>query len=392
MSLLKRASRKVILTEEQRHMYASEKLTNFRWISKILATYSPYTLSSKDFAPAEVQEYLADMGQFAEVAYSAIPTRFIFDNLTALLEPDFPLEGYYALRESILVSAFIGATAHLPGYVAYRPQTKQLVVAFSGTASAMQAFYDVRALKHRHPSRRGKVHSGFWKLYQGIKAFALDGIRKGLAEHEVTEFVLTGHSMGATVCQLLLLDILRDDELVPVGAIPLKLVVSGAPRTGTKPLTRYWRELLDKWRAEHGEASIVEHSVKTYNDGVPALPPRSFGYRHFAQTPLYFVHGRLYHVPAAAREFALFHVTPDLESKQAPPAHPRGGHNYYNGRDMEKFARRIAWLDKAMKMEGDWKEQYRVKVAQYNKWPRMASSSFAFRPNSARTQETRAPT
>ncbi|KAJ7668009.1 Alpha/Beta hydrolase protein [Mycena rosella] len=364
---LVRQTHKLALTEEQRHMYASEKLMNFRWISKILATYSPHTLSSADFALADIQNYLSEIGQFAEVAYSAIPTQFIFENLAVLLEPSFPLEGYDSLRDALLVSSFIGNTATLPGYVAYRSQTKQLIVAFSGTATAMQAFYDVRALKHRHPSHRGQVHSGFWRLYKGIKSFALEGIRKGLAEHDVSEFVITGHSMGAAVSQLLLLDILRDENLISTGSIPLKLVVFGAPRSGTKNLVKYWKELLDARRTKYGDESISEYSVKTYNDGVPSLPPLTFGYRHYAQSPLYFVHGRLYRVPPDSREYALFHVTPDLEDEHVRPEHPRGGHNYYNGRDMEKFARRIGWLDKAMKTEGDWTELYRSRVAKHNR-------------------------
>ncbi|KAJ7468086.1 Alpha/Beta hydrolase protein [Mycena latifolia] len=362
--VLSRQTHKHILTEEQKLMYASEKLMNFRWISKVMATYSPYTLSSVDLAPVDIQNDLSEIGQFAEVAYSVFPTHFIFENLPTLLEPSFPLEGYQSLRDAVLVSAFIGSTAHLPGYVAYRSETKQLVVAFSGTASAMQAFYDVRALKHRHPSRRGRVHSGFWKLYKGIKALALEGIRKGLAEHDVREFVITGHSMGAAVSQLLLLDILRDENLISTGSIPLKLVVFGAPRCGTKSLVKYWQELLDKRRKKYGDDSVAEYSVKTYNDGVPSLPPRTFGYRHFAQSPLYFVHGRLYRVPPESREYALFHVTPDLQD-DVPPEHPRGGHNYYNGRDMEKSARRFGWLEKATKMEGDWKELYRAKVVKH---------------------------
>ncbi|KAJ7449149.1 Alpha/Beta hydrolase protein [Mycena galericulata] len=374
---LSRQQRKYVLTDEQKNMYASEKLMNFRWISKILATYSPYTLTSNDFAPIHVQNYLSEIGQFTEIAYSIIPTGFIFENLATMLEPSFPLEGYDSLRDAELVSAFVGKVAHLPGYVVYRPRTKQLIVAFSGTATTMQALYDVRALKHRHPSRRGRVHSGFWKLYKGVKLFALEAARKGMAEHDVEEFVVTGHSMGGAVSQLFLLDILRDDSLVPTGAIPLKLVVFGAPRSGTKSLVKYWNELLAKRRAKYGEYSLSEYSVKTYNDGVPALPPLSFGYRHYAQSPLYFVHGRLYQVPTASREYALFHVSPELDSNDdsehahaALPEHPRGGHNYYNGRDMEKFARRAIWLDKAMKKDsgpGDWKEHYRAKFAKHNK-------------------------
>jgi hypothetical protein len=100
--------------------------------------------------------------------------------------------------------------------------------------------------------------------------------------------------------------------------------------------------------------------------GVPSLPPLSFGYRHYAQSPFYFVHGRLYQIPTESREYALFHVTPDLEGEDSVPDHPRGGHNYYNGRDMEKVARRIIWLGAAMKKEGDWKDRYRAKVAKHS--------------------------
>lgn len=52
-----------VLTEEQRRMYASEKLENFRWISKIVATYSNYTLTNADIAPDELYQELAELGE-----------------------------------------------------------------------------------------------------------------------------------------------------------------------------------------------------------------------------------------------------------------------------------------------------------------------------------------
>lgn len=198
------------------------------------------------------------------------------------MEPTFPLEGYHSLRDARLLASFTGRAGALPGYLAFRPQTKQLVLAFAGTTTLTQALYDVRALPHRHPSRRGTVHSGFWKLYKGVKALALDAIRAGLAAHAdggVAEFVVTGHSMGAAVAQLLLLDILRDEALLPLGAIPLRLVVFGGPRSGDEDLVEYWCELIDARRAKYGEGAIAEYSVKAYNDGRPRfirsfIPPK----------------------------------------------------------------------------------------------------------------------
>lgn len=57
-------NKKYVLTEAQRRMYASEKLVNFRWISKILATYSPHTLTASDLASLELYTTLAELGKW----------------------------------------------------------------------------------------------------------------------------------------------------------------------------------------------------------------------------------------------------------------------------------------------------------------------------------------
>ena len=43
-------------------MYATEKLENFRWISKLMATYSNYTLTSIDLVPNALYQELAELG------------------------------------------------------------------------------------------------------------------------------------------------------------------------------------------------------------------------------------------------------------------------------------------------------------------------------------------
>lgn len=288
--MIKRASKKYALTEDQRRMYASEKLVNFRWISKVFATHSTYVLSDEDLAPATLNAELGELGvfssqlqliydqpssfisigQFAEVAYSVVPHEFLFHNFMILAEQGYPLEGYNALRGSILVSSFKGHIAKLPGYVAYRPSTKQLVVAISGTSSLQQAYHDLRTLKHRHPSKRGHVHSGFWGLYKGIKPLVLDAIRKGIEEHDVSELCITGHSMGGSMAYLLCMDLLTPDNThkIPLSTrLRLKVAAFGAPRTGSRGLVTYWQELLNLHRDTYGEHAVTEYSVKAYNDG-----------------------------------------------------------------------------------------------------------------------------
>lgn len=97
---------------------------NFCWVTKLLATPSSYTLTPGDLASVSLQLELAELGQFAEVAHGDLSLSFMWENMDALLEPTYPLEGYNALRGSVLHSAFRGSVARLQAYIAYRPETK----------------------------------------------------------------------------------------------------------------------------------------------------------------------------------------------------------------------------------------------------------------------------
>ncbi|PPQ72981.1 hypothetical protein CVT24_000294 [Panaeolus cyanescens] len=353
------STRQTELTEEQRRMYASEKLDNFRWISKLVATRSSYTLTDSDRAPESLHLELADLGQFAELVYSAIPVPFLLDNYDVLSQPDFPLENHIALKGLALVDFFQGKLK-LPVCIVHRPTTKQVVVAIAGTSLPTHALHDVYAIKSTHPSRKGAVHTGFWTLYMDIKDRALDVIRRAVSELRPSELVLTGHSMGGSLSYLLCMDILSDEELVKAG-IMIKIAVFGAPRTGDEALVRYFHDLVSSYRQRHGDDFFKEYAVKGYNDGVPALPPYMLGYRHFCRTPIYTSYGNLYTTPASESEHALFTVVSDKDM-EGPPLFPRGGHNYYNGRDLERFSRRIKWLHQANPHEEGWEDRYRATV------------------------------
>ncbi|KIY71656.1 alpha/beta-hydrolase [Cylindrobasidium torrendii FP15055 ss-10] len=364
-------------------MYASEKLPNFRWIAKRVASASPYVLTEKDYASKEDVAALSEIGYYAEIASNNdIPVSFIFDNIEQLVKPTFPLEGYEQLRGSVWVAEYFGSVSHLHGYVAYRPQSKQLVVATSGTTNLTQALQDVRTYHHRHKSGEGIVHRGFWALYKGIRELAWAGIAKGFKEHpEATELVITGHSMGGAVSNLLALDAFTGKISIP-DHCNLKLVIYGAPRVGDERFVQYWRRQRDECRKHR---QFAEYSVKAYNDGVPSLPMRTLGFRHFAERPYYLLHGQLYSVPASECEFALFRADPP-PSPDKPVDFPRGGHNYYNGRDMEQVARRLIWLDKAMGGKTDWVEKYR-KYASRRLVPSIAQVKEGLPPSSSRTMQ-----
>ena len=58
----KAARAKYTLTETQKEMYAAEKLMNFRWIARTVATTSPYVLQAQDMVPQEIVEELSLLG------------------------------------------------------------------------------------------------------------------------------------------------------------------------------------------------------------------------------------------------------------------------------------------------------------------------------------------
>ncbi|KAL6309995.1 Alpha/Beta hydrolase protein [Sparassis latifolia] len=353
------------LTPAQKRMYALERLDNYRTLARLTATRSRYTLTSSDLVSAELQVELAQLGQFAELAYAWLDPEFVFANVDVLSRTNFPFEGYDALQEATLISSFRGVVADVPALVIYRGRTRQLVVGFSGTASLRQGLYDVHANMKAHPSGPAcAVHSGFWKMYLGCKAQAFEGVRKGLREHEVIELVVTGHSMGAALAFLFALDVLTADPPLQPG-LRVKVAAFGSPRFGNEALSGRWQEIVEAYMAANGENAVTDYLVKAYNDGIPSLPPSIFGYAHLARTALYFYHGQLFHTPVSQREHGVFNVAGDALDPARVPEHPRGGHNYYNGRDWEKIIRRMRWLKQVMETgSGEWEKGYISQVAQ----------------------------
>jgi hypothetical protein len=261
------------LSDEQAGVYASEKMENFRWASRIFGTHSSHTLTSTDLAPIELQEELAEIGQFAELAHGHLSPEFIWKHMDILRQPGFPLGGYDALPGSRLLSAFHGTVSNLQGYVAYRVERKQLVLAFSGTSSLSQSLHNLDAFLIRYPYGSGcAVHAGFWKMYNGLRTVALKQLAKAQLDCEVEEIVFTGHSLGAVMCCLLALDVMTDDfkaESIPRSStpLPLKLVLFGSPRFGNPALAQYWEHTVSSYQRRHGEPPVKEYSVRAFNDG-----------------------------------------------------------------------------------------------------------------------------
>ncbi|EJD01881.1 alpha/beta-hydrolase [Fomitiporia mediterranea MF3/22] len=366
--------------------YKLEKVPNFRWVAKHFGKRSEVTLSSKDLVSNTLQNEISKIGQFAEVAYGAYDANLVWRYLEELSKPDFPFELHDALRSAKLMHVLRGRYSDVQGLIALREKEKQLVVAFSGTCNISQALHDINALRSKYsPCRKSrfgmvKVHAGFWRLYRGIRRTTLENLQNCLQlcsekELPIEEIVVTGHSLGGALALLFIMDLLNEDfyskylagkKLLREGW-RVSLVIFGAPRVGNAAFAELYRDSTARFREKHGEDQLCEYSVKAYNDGVTALPSLGLGYRHALISVLYLYRGCLYHTPASEYECSKFNVAHDKDSHtDLSPQFPLGGHNYYNGRDLEKTVRRMAWIAKARKKDLDesWKERYMKEVEQ----------------------------
>lgn len=173
-------------------MYKIEKLDNFRFLYRLLASKSSHALQIEDVVPEEIHQQIKLIGEFADVSYSPIALELVFKRMSLLSQEHFPLEGYEAVTSSKLIISFEGEVAGVTGFVAYRSTTKQLVVGICGTRTLTQVLYDLNSLFQRctKGEQSYRVHSGFMAMYTGLEAYAFRGIQKGLEEEQVEELVV----------------------------------------------------------------------------------------------------------------------------------------------------------------------------------------------------------
>ena len=98
------------------------------------------------------------------------------------------------------------------------------------------------------------------------------------------------------------------------------------------------------------------------------LPLMITGYVHHTTNPLFLRNDRLFRIPHNEIEYGSFDIS-SIEGAAAP-LHPKGGHNYYNGRELEKLARRVDTLSRLMSDEDDqWVESYVEEVTRVERYP-----------------------
>jgi triacylglycerol lipase len=153
-------------------------------------------------------------------------------------------------------------------------QPGTLIFAFRGTDSDLDAWEDAHFLTTTFAPAKGavsgepRVSTGFYGIYNdtggGMTASMRQQLFVLLAKYQPTQVYVTGHSLGAALCQLFTLDLAISQPT------PQLNINFASPMVGT-----------DSWQAVYDATIPAANSVRVYNywDYVPSLPPSEFGYR-----------------------------------------------------------------------------------------------------------------
>lgn len=154
----------------------------------------------------------------------------------------------------------------LQGYIGVLPTTKSIYVVLRGSSSLINWLddFEVKLVPYdSFPECNCNVHYGFYRSALGVMTKTIDTIKSLKVKYPGYQVVATGHSYGASVGQLLTMELVKN-------GINVKLYNYGQPRVG------------DANYAAFVNTKITEYYRTTHNkDIVPHVPPREgFGYLH----------------------------------------------------------------------------------------------------------------
>jgi hypothetical protein len=148
----------------------------------------------------------------------------------------------------------------LQGYVGILENTRTIYVVFRGSSSKLNWLDDIEIKKVVFTGCANcEVHDGFYKTTQNLK----EQVRRSISEIQMgpTQYVVvvTGHSLGAAVAQMMAHELKEWNPTV---------YNFGQPRIGNKEYATYTTNVINLYRTTHNK------------DLVPHTPPESFGFYH----------------------------------------------------------------------------------------------------------------
>ncbi len=154
----------------------------------------------------------------------------------------------------------------IQGFVGIVPSTKSVNVVLRGSSSKMNWLddFEVRLVNYdTFPECNCKVHNGFYKSALAIRNDTINYVKLQMKLNPTYKVYINGHSYGASVGQLLGLELVKE-------GIPVHIYDYGQPRAGDKQFASFSNlKINDYWRVTHNK------------DMVPHVPPIDvFGYYH----------------------------------------------------------------------------------------------------------------
>jgi triacylglycerol lipase len=151
------------------------------------------------------------------------------------------------------------------GWVVQNTQEHILVVSFRGTVSLEDWLHDFDCLPapYEPVANYGTVHKGFQAVYEVVRESMLDEIRN--ADQHFTRLIVTGHSLGAALCELATPDLLHNGGF----AVVPEVQHFAGPRAGH-------HDFASRFDAEISACFRVVNAW----DIVPQLPPPLASFEH----------------------------------------------------------------------------------------------------------------
>ncbi|KAI8911053.1 Alpha/Beta hydrolase protein [Gorgonomyces haynaldii] len=168
------------------------------------------------------------------------------------------------------------------GFVGYNPNQQAIIVSFRGTADIQSAVKDIMFLlqepsdskaggyRRLKPLDGAAVHAGFLSTYATVSQELQTELGRLVAQFPTYKIYFTGHSMGAAISSIALVEFLdRNPSVAPSNVY---LYTYGQPRTGNFAWAKWYNTL-----------GINIYRIAKSGDIVPHLPLQVMGYYHHVQ-------------------------------------------------------------------------------------------------------------
>jgi Lipase (class 3) len=159
----------------------------------------------------------------------------------------------------------------------YARDATRVIVAFAGTDSVRDGFWDLFSVKVDFHGAR--VHDGFLIYADRVWPKVKNAVAAQLGQSRTREIWLAGHSLGAAVAQLIAVKLQEEYKNDPLGVPTIRVITFGSPMIGGKD----WSDLYEGYpglrEASHRWVNLAD-KISYYPDNFSFRDWEHVGLRH----------------------------------------------------------------------------------------------------------------